>query len=280
MAAQTQFLYSTEASQLLGTTHPSPHCPFTHLFPPPLCTYVPCSFILPNRRQDLQVAFVTSAGVLKANTPVITNAAPNSPTGVKVVPETDATKMSVQWQTKNASQPQVVFGTSPAALSTSASANTTTYTKADIISAATQGMLTAATSQMTSVLKGWNDPGSIHKAMLTGLRPNTTYYYQVVDAAASNSSSTSSGVFSFTTPPAPGSSDSFVWLMAADVGQASPDGASTTVAIKPGALGVRAAAASWHEIHNEQPTSRCAYKALAVPVPVPVPVPASVPVQH
>ena len=212
------------------STHTNPH----HSLHP-----FPCSFILPNRRQDLQVAFVSSAGVLKANTPVITNAAPNSPTGVKVVPETDASKMSVQWQTKNASQPQVVYGTSPGALSSSASANTTTYTKADIISAATQGMLTAATSQMTSVLKGWNDPGSIHKAMLTGLKPNTTYYYQVVDAAASNSSSTSSGVFSFTTPPAPGSSDRFVWLMAADVGQASPDGASTTVAIKPGALGVR-----------------------------------------
>ena len=115
---------------------------------------------------------------LVASSPVLTNAAPNLPGGVKVVPEQDPSQMSVQWQTKNAAQPRVLYGTSPSALNTVAAATTSTYTKADIVSACTQGLLTSPTSQMTSVLKGWMDPGSIHKAMLTGLQPDTTYYYQ------------------------------------------------------------------------------------------------------
>ena len=134
-------------------------------------------FILPNRRQDLQVAYAKGT-TLVASSPVLTNAAPNLPGGVKVVPEQDPSQMSVQWQTKNAAQPRVLYGTSPSALNTVAAATTSTYTKADIVSACTQGLLTSPTSQMTSVLKGWMDPGSIHKAMLTGLQPDTSYYYQ------------------------------------------------------------------------------------------------------
>lgn len=120
-----------------------------------------CRLVLPNRRQDLQVAYVSGASTLVSSSPVIVNAAPNLPSGVKVVPQVDPSQMSVQWQTLNASQPQVVWGTSAAALTASTSASTTTYTKADIVSACSQGLLTSPLSTMTSVFKGWTDPGAL-----------------------------------------------------------------------------------------------------------------------
>ena len=67
--------------------------------------------------------------------------------------------MSVPWKTRNAGQPGVVYGTSAGGLSGAADAVTTTYTKADIVSANTQGLFTTPTSQMTAALKGWMDPG-------------------------------------------------------------------------------------------------------------------------
>ena len=133
--------------------------------------------MVPNRRQDVQFALVRG-GVIQAVSPVVTNAAPNLPGGVKAVPEKTPAAFTVQWQTLNASQPRVLWGTSPSALSSAANATTTTYTKADLVSACTQGVLTAPLSGMTAALQGWTAPGSIHKALLSGLQPDTTYYYQ------------------------------------------------------------------------------------------------------
>ena len=146
---------------------------------------------------DLQAVFVTGStnpatqcwgcatsfkyptGLMTATSPVLVNAAPNQPHHVKVVPDQDATKMSIQWQTLNAAQPQVVYGTSAAALSATASANTITYSKNDIVTACTGSTTFPATASMISVKQGWIDPNSIHKAVLSGLQPNTTYFYQV-----------------------------------------------------------------------------------------------------
>ena len=93
---------------------------------PGMCApFPPCSFTLPNLRTDLVAYFVTGSknpatqcwgcstsftyptGTLTATSPVLVNAAPNHPTNVKLVPDQDPTKMSVQWQTKDAAQPQV-----------------------------------------------------------------------------------------------------------------------------------------------------------------------------
>ncbi len=60
----------------------------------------------------------------------------------------------------------------------------------------------------------------------------------MVDNSSQSPATTSSPVLSFTTRPAPGADGSFIWLMAADVGQAQEDGSSVTRGIKPGALGV------------------------------------------
>lgn len=116
---------------------------------------------------------------LVTSSPILTNSAPNLPGGVKAVPQQDAATMSVQWQTRDAGQPQVVWGASAEALLNVAAAATTTYTKADVVSACTQGQLTSPLSGMIATLQGWTDPGAIHRALLTGLQPNTTYYYQV-----------------------------------------------------------------------------------------------------
>lgn len=122
-------------------------------------TLATCRLELPNRRVDLQVAYVRGTKLVSTS-PVLTNAAPNKPTGVKVVPDLDPTSTaSVQWQTRNASEPRVVFGTSPSALTLWADATTGTYTKADIIHANGPGVLNNALTQMTAVLQGWLDPG-------------------------------------------------------------------------------------------------------------------------
>lgn len=196
-----------------------------------------CSFILPNRRQDLQFAYMRG-NTLVSTSPVLANDAPNLPGGVKVVPDADAGSVTVQWQTLDASQPQVLWGTDPAALSSTTAATTGTYTKADITAACSQGVLSAPLPGFTSVFQGWTDPNQIHVARLAGLQPDTTYHYRVEDGGAASDPLTRSPILSFTTPPAPDSDASWVWLMAADVGQAQEDGSSTVVAIKPGALGV------------------------------------------
>ena len=170
-------------SGLAGGPREAPTCrsaAAAHSLPPHSAAHSPPparSLVVPNRRQDVQFALVRG-GVIQAVSPVVTNAAPNLPGGVKAVPEKTPAAFTVQWQTLNASQPRVLWGTSPSALSSAANATTTTYTKADLVSACTQGVLTTPLSGMTAALQGWTTPGSIHKALLSGLQPDTTYYYQ------------------------------------------------------------------------------------------------------
>lgn len=65
---------------------------------------------------------------------------------------------------------------------------------------------------------GWRDPGSIHKATLTGLAQATTYFYFV----GSNVTTSTSAISSFTTPPPPGVDIDFIIF--GDLGQADTDG--------------------------------------------------------
>ena len=91
--------------------------------------------------------------------------------------------MTVQWVTKNVTSPVVKWGTSAHALKRVARATSGTYTKRKMLDACGWGAVTPpADAQMTSIGMGWLDPGTIHLAILSGLKYNTTYYYQVTVA--------------------------------------------------------------------------------------------------
>ena len=212
---------------------------------------------MPNLRTDLQAVFVTASknpttqcwgcstaftyptGAMTAVSPILVNAAPNHPTNIKLVPDQDPAKMSVQWQTKDAAAPQVAFGTSPDSLATVAAADTKTFVKNDIVTACTgSSNYPNSIASFVSVGKGWIDPNSLHKAVLTGLAPDTTYYYQIQDGAAGSTSP----IYSFTTAPDPMSTGSFTMMFAADVGQGFLDGSMEARSLKAlGAGGVSAA---------------------------------------
>jgi len=132
--------------------------------------------------------------------------------------------MSVQWVTKNASSPVVVWGASADALTSTASASSSTYTQADIQAACGFTSTPPAKANVLAIGMGWVDPGTFHFASLTGLAPSTTYFYRVQDTATADPS-TSSPVFSFTTAPAAGSSETVSIIYTADMGLVEYDGA-------------------------------------------------------
>ena len=104
----------------------------------------------------------------------------------------DKTKMAVTWVTLNATATIVEYGLAPNALSRSVEGTIDTYTAS-----------------------GW--VGTIHRAMMTGLRPSTTYYYRVGDPA---SAAPWSEVFSFTTLT-PGQTVTYGVIADMDFGDAS-----------------------------------------------------------
>lgn len=69
----------------------------------------------------------------------------------------------------------VRYGTSAKALTESATASSTTYSAADLCGP-------PATSF------GWADPGQLHAALMTGLKPSRRYYYQYGSVSAADAS--------------------------------------------------------------------------------------------
>jgi len=71
------------------------------------------AFRLLNVRADYQFALVTNrtgTPTVLATSPVLTNAAPNEPTQLHLVPGGPASEMTVQWVTRDAGQPVVEWG--------------------------------------------------------------------------------------------------------------------------------------------------------------------------
>lgn len=95
------------------------------------------------------------------------------------------------------------------------------------------------TSALPSPAKdfGWHDPGYIHSAVMTGLKPSTRFSYRY----GSNSAGWSSRV-NFKTPPS-GGSDELKFLAFGDMGKAPRD-ASVEHYIQPGSIAVTQAMAN------------------------------------
>jgi hypothetical protein len=104
----------------------------------------------------------------------------------------DRSQMAVTWVTLNASATVVEYGISPNKLNMRVDGTIDTYT-----------------------MSGW--VGTIHRALMTGLRPSTTYYYRVGDPA---SSAPWSETFHFTTLT-PGQTVTYAVLADMDFGTAS-----------------------------------------------------------
>lgn len=104
----------------------------------------------------------------------------------------DRSQMAVTWVTLNATASVVQYGLSKDALTKSVEGTVDTYTAS-----------------------GW--VGTIHRALMTGLRPSTTYFYRVGDPA---SSAPWSEIFSFTTLT-PGQTVTYAVLADMDFGTAS-----------------------------------------------------------
>ncbi|GLE03047.1 hypothetical protein PINS_up011926 [Pythium insidiosum] len=98
-------------------------------------------------------------------------------------------EMRVMWTSAKVSAPMVWYGTSRSRLDRSATATVGTYEASDMCS-----------SPATKVgAQFFRDPGVLHSAVMTDLKPDTTYFYAVGSLAHGKSAT-----YSFRTPPVPG----------------------------------------------------------------------------
>ncbi|KAJ6392851.1 hypothetical protein OIU77_022352 [Salix suchowensis] len=179
------------------------------------------SFHVINIRTDIEFVFfaggfetpciLTRSGPMKFSNP-------NEPLhGHVSSTDSAATSMRLTWVSGSKEPQEVRYGDGRALTST-----TTTFSRDDM-----------CTSILPSPAKdfGWHDPGFIHSAVMTGLRPSTAYSYRY----GSDSVGWSDKI-QFRTPPA-GGSDELKFLAFGDMGKAPLD-ASAEHYIQPGSLSV------------------------------------------
>lgn len=86
----------------------------------------------------------------------------NEPTQGRIMLTGRPSEMRVMWTTLNASRPAVRFGTATGQLTLTAAASSSTYHREQLCGAPANA-------------DGWRDPGLLHSAVLTGLRPGTHF---------------------------------------------------------------------------------------------------------
>lgn len=129
-------------------------------------------FYLLNLRTDM--VFVLFRGgekfpVLTAMSEYITPGNPNEPTQGHLALTDQPGEMTVQWATRDRNAPQVKWGTEPGAYTATAFGRSTTYNKFDVCPG------------RCSTPGYFFDPGMLHYAVMTNLRPGTRYYYTFGD---------------------------------------------------------------------------------------------------
>ncbi|KAK9189211.1 hypothetical protein WN944_020617 [Citrus x changshan-huyou] len=202
------------------------------------CVVTTCSgsikFHVINIRTDIE--FVFFAGGF--DTPCILNrtnpinfANPKSPLyGHLSSSDSTATSMRVTWVSGDKEPQQVQYGDGK-----SETSKVTTFTQDD--------MCNATALQSPAKDFGWHDPGYIHTAVMTGLRPSTSFSYRYGSDLVGWSDK-----IQFKTPPAGGSSEEVLrFLTYGDMGKAPLDDSAEHY-IQPGSLSVIKAMAD--EIDN------------------------------
>lgn len=167
-------------------------------------------FRLISYRQDVVFAFMRGGLLdprLVALSEVIRLVHPNEPLqGRLALTAGGPSEMLVQWSTHNSSRPVVRYGERRGKLSREVPATSHTYTREEMCGAPASTI-------------GWNDPGLIHVAKLTGLVPGRRYYYRFGDPDWGFSRE-----FSFRAAPKEGPEATVKFLVVADLGQAEEDG--------------------------------------------------------
>ncbi|XP_028089671.1 probable inactive purple acid phosphatase 27 [Camellia sinensis] len=186
------------------------------------------SFHVINIRTDIEFVFFTAGFdtpcILKRSVP-LKFANPKQPLyGHLSSIDSTATSMRLTWVSGDKEPQQVQYGGGK-----SQTSQVTTFSPDNMCSS----------SILPSPAKdfGWHDPGYIHSAVMTGLKPSSTFSYRY----GSNSVGWSDQI-QFTTP-AVGGSDELRFLAFGDMGKAPRD-ASVEHYIQPGSLSVTKAMAS------------------------------------
>ncbi|KAL9662943.1 hypothetical protein QQ045_027778 [Rhodiola kirilowii] len=132
--------------------------------------------------------------------------------------DSTATSMKLTWVSGDSTPQNVQFGDGKSQVASTV----TTFTQKDM-----------CTSALPSPAKdfGWHDPGFIHSAVMTGLKPSTAYTYRY----GSDSVGWSNEI-QFRTPP-PGGADELKFISYGDMGK-TPRDSSIEHYIQPGALSV------------------------------------------
>lgn len=175
---------------------------------------------LVNLRSDMRWVFVRGGEqpTVVTRGPVLRNANPNQPTGVHLMRTRSPSELLVQWTTRDAGQPAARYGSSPDALAFTVPASSASYGAQDMCGPPASGA-------------GFVDPGVLHTATLSGLRPGQQYWYQVGDLGAGRWSD----VFSFRAPPLPGADSTVHILTLADQGVGEVDGSFAAMEYQPAA---------------------------------------------
>jgi hypothetical protein len=162
-------------------------------------------FQLVNLRADYVIVYAQGGDVV-ATSPVITFKNYNEPTQAHLAYTDSPSEVRLKWVTRDRVNPQVKFGVLSGQYQWTATATTATYTAKDLCGAPANST-------------GWMDPGLIHDAVLTNLKPNQKYYYIYGDSAYSWSSESS-----FVAAPVPG--DNINIIAFGDMGKGEEDGSS------------------------------------------------------
>lgn len=168
-------------------------------------------FRLINMRQSMRFLLLRNGfeyPTVAAASEEISVANPNEPTGGHLALTGKQGEMLVQWTTLDAKRPEAKWGTKSGQYQYTAAAETDTYTRMDMCGGPAAG-------------EGWLDPGSLHRALLQGLKPDTEYFYIYGSKEHGWSEEAS-----FVTPPPTGPQSSVSLLAIADMGQAEVDGSN------------------------------------------------------
>lgn len=174
------------------------------------------TFNLLNQRQNLVFRYFTNVSAslggfsnltLAGESPVVTLANPNEPLHGHLSLNNDSSQIIVQWTTRDAGSPTVQFGTTKGGPYPSTVAGTSV----------TYNASTMCGEPANST--GYVDPGSLHRATLTSLKPSTRYYYVYGDP----SFGPLSAEHTFLTAPPVGINSTIKFLAIADLGHTELD---------------------------------------------------------
>lgn len=169
------------------------------------------TFLLENHRADMRIAMFRNGFQnphMVAQTEVIRFPNVNRPSHGRLSLTGDPSEMLVQWTTGTSTEGYVEWGKRPGEYKWKTRSRNLTYTRDEMCGGAAKN-------------EGWMEPGTFHRALLTGLHPDTLYHYRFGSPEDGFSDE-----FAFRSPPHVGPDATVKVLALADMGQAEVDGSN------------------------------------------------------